>query len=384
MVQSSSHASCFIRTIVYRGFLIGLFIAIFGADIVQAQSWQYIVPMNHARSRPRAAILPNGKIIVVGGNNGYVALTSCEIYDPLTNTWSEGGSMNTPRWNFQLLTLYDGKLLAAGGQTDVRNATTSTCEIYDPATDRWTYTASMQDPREAFQAVFLPANKIALIGGLNGGVGYLTSCDLYDEKTETMSPFPSLQIRTGASAAFYISKDSTIVMPGGYFSGYSGYQMFSTQIYSFKLGSWQLGDSLLESQGNHYNMAQQASTEKIFIVAGNVIPEATQVTGDIESYDLSTGQWNVTGSVTPAFLNRVLFTSDDSILDIGGQNEFKTPISDCWWYNCNSHTASRAPSLPTGREEGAPLLQTSQNGGNPCSGQRAVYLFGGLDSTGVH
>jgi N-acetylneuraminic acid mutarotase len=97
-----------------------------------AQSWQYIAPMNHPRVWHLALILNNGKILVMGGEDGNNGLNTCELYDPDANTWTYVASMNTPRWCFQACLLPDGKVFVAGGRTDLGNSTTSTCEIYDP------------------------------------------------------------------------------------------------------------------------------------------------------------------------------------------------------------------------------------------------------------
>jgi hypothetical protein len=39
--------------------------------------------MNYARQFHTASILPNGKVLVTGGNNFNGAVSSAELYDPL-------------------------------------------------------------------------------------------------------------------------------------------------------------------------------------------------------------------------------------------------------------------------------------------------------------
>ncbi|MDP4200162.1 MAG: kelch repeat-containing protein [Bacteroidota bacterium] len=60
-----------------------------------AQSWQWIAPMNQARAESEAAMMHNGKILVAGGYDQNSVLSSCEIYDPLTNSWQRTGNMIT-------------------------------------------------------------------------------------------------------------------------------------------------------------------------------------------------------------------------------------------------------------------------------------------------
>ena len=48
----------------------------------------------------RATLLGSGKVLVVGGLTGFldVVLSSAELYDPTTGTWSSTGSLGTARY----------------------------------------------------------------------------------------------------------------------------------------------------------------------------------------------------------------------------------------------------------------------------------------------
>ena len=50
-----------------------------------------------ARDAHTATLLPNGKVLVAGGNNGPAALSSAELYDPAIGTWTATGSLGTAR-----------------------------------------------------------------------------------------------------------------------------------------------------------------------------------------------------------------------------------------------------------------------------------------------
>src|SRR5438309_10268023 len=52
--------------------------------------------LNAARSAHTATLLPNGKVLVAGGNNS-ARLTSAELHDPSTGVWTTTGSLNTAR-----------------------------------------------------------------------------------------------------------------------------------------------------------------------------------------------------------------------------------------------------------------------------------------------
>ena len=44
-----------------------------------------------------ATLLPSGKVLVAGGYDGSGVLSSAELYDPASGTWTATGSMSTAR-----------------------------------------------------------------------------------------------------------------------------------------------------------------------------------------------------------------------------------------------------------------------------------------------
>ena len=77
-----------------------------------------------------ATLLPSGQVLVAGGNNISGFLSSAELYDPASGTWTATGSMSTARiWHTATL-LPSGNILVAGGfGADVM----ASAELYDPA-----------------------------------------------------------------------------------------------------------------------------------------------------------------------------------------------------------------------------------------------------------
>ncbi len=91
-----------------------------------------------------------------GDSNNGGDLTSSEVYNPATQTWvTTTGAMNTARYNFQMVLLPDGNVLAAGGYF---NGVLTSSEVYSPATQTWeTTTGAMNTARSDFQMVLLPS-----------------------------------------------------------------------------------------------------------------------------------------------------------------------------------------------------------------------------------
>ena len=62
-------------------------------------SWVPTGSLVTARTRHTATLLPNGKVLVAGGNDSGHALSSAELYDPASGTWTATGSLGTARYD---------------------------------------------------------------------------------------------------------------------------------------------------------------------------------------------------------------------------------------------------------------------------------------------
>jgi len=100
------------------------------------------VPMSHTATR-----LNDGTVLVAGGL-GYssrpqphtIAVSNVELYDPTTRAWSLVGNLNVGRYGHTATLLPDGKVLVVGGQHhDDTGASVplKSTELYDPATRTW-------------------------------------------------------------------------------------------------------------------------------------------------------------------------------------------------------------------------------------------------------
>src|ERR1051325_10119770 len=91
-------------------------------------TFSYTGSLNTARRDHTATLLPNGKVLVAGGYGiGFVYLSSAELYDPVSGSWSATGSLNTARTDHTATLLPNGKVLVAGGGFGLTSV-----ELYDP------------------------------------------------------------------------------------------------------------------------------------------------------------------------------------------------------------------------------------------------------------
>jgi len=146
--------------------------AIAWADLFDptTKKWSATGTMSISREDHATVLLANGKVLVIGGTtvdfNG-VTVASAEIYDPIAGTWTTTGSMLQGRERFTATLLPNGKVLIAGGDyyDGINAAVLTESELYDPILGSWSVTTSMGTPRFGAQAVFLRNGKVLEAGG---------------------------------------------------------------------------------------------------------------------------------------------------------------------------------------------------------------------------
>ena len=131
--------------------------------------------------------LANGKVLVTGGRDYPTILASAELYDESSGTFSQTGSMSVPRWCPTVTLLADGRVLVAGG-SDQSGTYENSAEIYDPASGTFSATAgNMTSPRGFAMATLLSNGKVFIMGGVNS-IGELNTAELFDPASGTFSP----------------------------------------------------------------------------------------------------------------------------------------------------------------------------------------------------
>lgn len=140
-----------------------------------------------------AACAAEGKIYTSGGSEvGNSALYLFECYDTRTESWHTKPSMLTQRCSHGMVEA-NGLIYVCGGSlgNNVSGRVLSSCEVYDPATETWTELCSMIEPRKNHGLVFVK-DKIFAVGGQNG-LGGLDNVEYYDIKLnewKMVSPMP--------------------------------------------------------------------------------------------------------------------------------------------------------------------------------------------------
>ena len=100
-------------------------------------NWTFTGKMIDERAVHTATVLPNGKVLVVGGLSPSSYLKSAELYDPSTGNWTSTENMHEQRAGHTAALLKSGKVLVVSRRMDGLTAESQNAEIYDPETGKW-------------------------------------------------------------------------------------------------------------------------------------------------------------------------------------------------------------------------------------------------------
>jgi uncharacterized repeat protein (TIGR01451 family) len=203
-------------------------------------------PMNVARSNHISVVLRDGRVLVAGGSiPGGGATNAAEIYDPTSNSWlNVAGGMVEARSGHSATILRDGRVLIAGGVS--LGVVSSTLEVFDPKSNTFSFAGQLSSPRVEHAAGVLDDGRVLIIGGSNGSAS-LASVDIYDPDTKSIKAGPALSTpRAGLSAT--VLMDGTILVAGGN-NGSS--DLASAEIFNPAAEKWIRTASLSTPRRNH-------------------------------------------------------------------------------------------------------------------------------------
>jgi len=167
-----------------------------------------------------AVRLADGRVLVVGGTHWFVGrpavkLASAEIYDPATGRFHETHApMHFPRDRPTATLLPDGTVLIAGGQNDAGEP--EQAEVFDPKTETFALLpGKMMAPRMAHAAARLPGGEVLLAGGWSVSLSATTgSVERYDPPSQTFRPAPA-RPESAHDQALLIFPSGLVLVAGG-------------------------------------------------------------------------------------------------------------------------------------------------------------------------
>jgi N-acetylneuraminic acid mutarotase len=187
-------------------------------------NWQEGTPMPTARAALTADFI-NGLLYAVGGIGGFgsslTPVDTNEVYDPVSNSWSETTPMPTARHhhtsavaNGQLY-IIGGRILGDGVKSNINYALTNLNdnEKFDPVNKTWSIQEQMPTKRSGMAAEVSPMNGNIYVFGGESLNGTYNVTEKYDTKANKWSSEPDMPTpRLGLDA---VAIDNKIYVSGG-------------------------------------------------------------------------------------------------------------------------------------------------------------------------
>jgi len=236
--------------------------------------------MKAARSGLAAAAFDN-RIFAIGGENNLRVTGIVEVYDPASQTWSEGKSMPLPVADIQAGVL-GGKIYVPGGRL-ASGQISNALEIYDPLQDRWESGPSLPYPVSAY-ALAAFEGRLFLFGGWDG-TEILNAVLEYDPSLGAWSKCSPLPTGRAFSAA--AEAGGKIYVVGG-FDGekaLSVNEAYTPNLENSPASPWSSAPPLPEGR---YGMGAAGVVDTLLVIGGSRLDD-----GSAPSYQFfpSLGNW---------------------------------------------------------------------------------------------
>jgi Kelch motif/Galactose oxidase, central domain len=295
--------------------------------------------LHEARGLHTATLLPDNEVLVAYGSNsssytiatGYVGLSSIEVYDPGTGTFTEiVGEDGAGIFGHTATLLPNGKVLLAGGFVNSvwdygASATSNGANLYDSATGVFSETGNMTASRGGHTATLLANGKVLIAGGADQdptGTG-LASAELYDPNTGAFTQTGSMAVGRFLHTATQL-QDGRVLIVGGVLTSASD-PVATAEVYDPTTGIFTMTGAMATARERH--TATLLADGRVLIVGGTTSTGTGdfQPTATVEVYNPSTGSFSLTGSMTEArTFHTATLLPNGKVLVAGGGDENST------------------------------------------------------------
>ena len=287
--------------------------------------WKRIADLPGDQHIACAAVI-NEQVYIVGGQNpsGPPNYNKMRIYNPWTNSWSDGPDMSTRRYLpgagvVENCTTGEKELYVVGGYSGY--AGLSTVEKYTPSTGTWQTLAPVTGDRGHGIMTAVVNNNLYALGGFYNNDVYFSTNEMYDDcndvwvpKTPITKDASELPMQMGLPAVY----GDNIYIFGG---NTSGSALTYTLIYDSISDSWSEGTEI----PRHRHGGRAVAFDNFIYLMGG----ANDCSKMIDVYDPTTDSWSVTADFPGTNCGPIIAQSSGLVYALGDSYSLPGAL-ECW------------------------------------------------------
>ncbi len=313
----------------------------------------------------------SGKILIAGGISGTTSLNTAQLYSPSAGTWIAAGNLNAARHAHTETLLADGRVFVAGGLNGT--TTLQTAALYNPGSGAGSFAATTGPiPPPGWKsgtATLIQTtnnqlnNKVLLVGG-NNGSATLSSVFLFDPVQSAFSTLTSISSpREQQTASVLPGTNGKILVTGGK----NGSAVLASALLfdpAVSNGSWSSAGTMTSARFGHSATVLPAS----IVANGSVLIAGGSSTGSntLSSAELFSGSnvWTSTPSLPgPMQSQQAVLLGNNMILAAGGLSSSSTVLGAAYLYDASFGLGcSSGTQCPTGQCVNGVCCDTSCSG----------------------
>lgn len=315
--------------------------------------------MSIGRRGHTATLLSTEEVLIVGGRSDTAVFSSCELYNPQTNSWRMAASMNSPRSKHTTNKIVINKfelIFVIGGAYTINIDALNSIEYYNVSSGTWTMLPNrMAHARLLHTTTTLIDNRLLVAGGLQNNTA-IASTEIFDSSTFTWQTVGSL------NEGRYQHVDAILADGNAFVAGGSNLNAQATQsceVFDINSQTWSYTHSMAYTRDAGSIMSLLQLTNSILITGGGGTGFTTA-----ELYYPKTDTMTTVGNMTAA---RTCHTSTMAyyrltpiIVTVGGYDRMQNAINSVQLFIVSNSTWVNVTRLNTPRgEHTATLLNTS-------------------------
>jgi hypothetical protein len=232
-------------------------------------TWSQTAPLPASSGRLNIVLLNNGNVLMTRDSSTIVYL-----FNATSNTMQTVGSLPSAVTNNKLVKLQNGNILSVGGYANPPNSGTTNVYLYNVALGTWSTMAAFTGQRWGAEAVVLLNGNVLMCGGTEN----TNNCLVY---------YPTLNVwaNSGQPTNAFVIGHQMILMTNGEVvaSSTSGGSVF-TQVYGLD-GIWRVGPSMAVARYLHSVVA--LTSTQILVMGGNTGGGSVHNTAEICTVSLA-------------------------------------------------------------------------------------------------